>query len=115
MDIISNRKETIFRRDFEGKAFYSIGMSKKKQDGNYENGYSDVVFNKDVTLENKTQIMIKKAWLDFYTKDKKTHLFIRISDFDIVDDKKEQPKETKKDGWGNPKDIEIDEEELPFY
>ena len=112
MDIISNRKETIFRRDFEGKPFYSIGMAKKKQDGSYENGYADVVFNKDVVLENKAQIMIKKAWLDFYTKDKKTHLFIRVSEFEEV---KEQPKEKKDDGWGNPKDIVIDEDELPFY
>jgi len=123
MDIITDRKETIFRRDYEGKKFYSIGMSKKRQDGSYENGYASVQFNKDVELENKTQIMIKKGWLDFYNTEKEgkktTHLFIRVSEFEVVayiKDKEEQPKEEKKqDGWGSAKDIEIDPDELPFY
>jgi len=109
MDIISNRKETIYRRDFENKTFYSIGIAKKKQDGSYENGYADVVFNKDVVLENKAQIIIKKAWLDFYVKDKKTHLFIRVSEFEKVKEEKKQ------DGWDSAKNIEIDDDELPFY
>ena len=128
MDIISDKKQTIFRKDYENKKYYSIGLVKKKQDGNYENGYTQVVFNKDVELENKTQIMIKNAWLDFYnTKDDKgktiTHTFIRINDFEIVgyiqDKAKEEPKEEVTphniDKWESAKNIEIDDDNLPFY
>lgn len=119
MDIISDKKQTIFRKDFDNRVTYSIGLAKKKQDGNYENGYMNVVFNKDVELENKTQIMIKKAWLDFYTKDKVTHPFIRISDFEIIgylksnDEPKAEPQSIDK--WESAKEIEIDDDNLPFY
>jgi len=127
MDIISNKKEIIYRNEFDNRVSYATRLSYKKQDGEYENGYINVVFNKDVNLENKTLIMIKKAWLTFYnTKDENnkitTHPYIRISDFEIVgyvndkEGQKEQPKEEKKqDGWGSAKDIEIDPDELPFY
>ena len=119
MDIISDKKHTIYRKDFDNRISYSIGLAKKKQDGNYENGYMNVVFNKDVELENKTQIMIKKAWLDFYTKDKVTHPFIRISDFEIIGYLKSND-ETKQeqqsiDKWESAKEIEIDDDNLPFY
>ena len=126
MDVITDKKHTIFRKDFENKKTYSIGLSKKDKDGNYVNGYLSVVFNKDVELDNKTQIMIKKAWLDFFLKDKKTYPYIRISDFEIVGYIQEQPKEEpendnfkednfKEDKWESGKNIEIDPDDLPFY
>ena len=65
--------------------------------------------------------MIKKAWLDFYVKDKKTYPFIRISEFEIVGYVQEQPKEEpqndnfKEDKWESAKDIEISSDDLPFY
>ena len=85
MEITSNKEEMIFRKDYNGNIFYSIGMSKKKQDGKYENGYMNVSFKKGVTLDNKTKIKIKNAWLDFYIKDNKTVPFVFISDFDVVE------------------------------
>lgn len=124
MDVISDKRHTIYRKDFNERKSYSIGMAKKKQDGTFENGYMNVVFNKDVELENKTQIMIKKAWLDFYVKDKVTHPFIRISDFEIVGYIKEQPKEEQPkeevtpqniEKWESAKNIELSPDELPFY
>lgn len=117
MDVISDKKQTIFRKGLENRVIYSMGLSKKKQDGTYENGYMNVVFNKDVQLDNKTQIMIKKAWLDFFVKDKKTYPYIRISEFEIVGYIKEEPQNDnfKEDKWESAKDIEISSGDLPFY
>ena len=84
MEIISNREEMIFKTMYKDKAFYTIGVSKKKQDGSYENGYIPVRFTKDTQLENRTKIKIKNAWLDFYVKDKKTYPYIFINDFKEV-------------------------------
>lgn len=101
----------VFRRDNEYGAFYSIGMSKKLEDGNYENGYMDVRFKKDAELDNMTKINIKEAWLTFYLKDegefKTTKPYIFINDFEIVENDVDFSNyETS--------EIEIDDEDLPF-
>ena len=87
MEITNKYPVTIFKNQY-GK--YYVGLSKKNEEGKYENSYFQVVFNKDVHLENKTKIYIKNAWLDFYnyTFDGKkgTKVFIRISKFDTVDE-----------------------------
>ena len=124
MEIVSDRNETIYRKDFDGKPKYSIGLVKKDKSGNYENGYMSVYFKPDVTLRNKTKIMIKNAWLSFYLKDKKTYPYIYIDDFAITDEGEMQ--ETKGDEV-NPfqamktkvesdlgQQITIEESELPF-
>lgn len=108
MKVISDRIEMIFRNEKDGKVFYSVGMPTKKQDGTYENNYGNIKFRNDVSLENKTKIKIKEAWLGCY----KNNLYIFVNDFEKVE---EQPKEKKDDGWVSAKDIEIDEDELPFY
>lgn len=69
MNVISDKYEMIFRKDYQGRALYSLGISKKKQDGKYENGYISCQFPKNVDLPNKSMIKIKKAWLDFYNKE----------------------------------------------
>ena len=114
MNIISDKKEIVFRSEHDGKVYYSIGMSKKRQDGSYENGYMNVHFKKDVELQNKTKILIKQAWLDFYTKNKQTVPYVFINEFETVSEQ-EDKKEKKEDSWGSPKDIEIEPDELPFY
>lgn len=78
----------IFAKDYNDRTFYSVGLSKKKQDGEYENGYMDVVFKKGVSLANKTKIDVKKAWLTFYVKEKRTVPQIFISEFEVVGDYK---------------------------
>lgn len=96
----------IFRRDNEYGAFYTLGMSKKLEDGNYENGYIDVRFKKDVELENMTKINIKDAWLTFYLKNdgdyKITKPYIFINEFEIIDE------------TNNTENDEIDTDDLPF-
>ena len=124
MEIVSDRKETIYRKDFDGKPKYSIGLAKKDKNGNYENGFMSVYFKPDVTLKNKTKIMIKNAWLSFYLKDNKTYPYIFINDFAITDEGEMQ--ETKGDEV-NPfsemkvrvesdfgKQITIEDSALPF-
>ena len=102
----------VFRRDNEYGAFYSIGMSKKLEDGNYENGYMDVRFKKDIELDNMTKINIKESWLTFYLKDegefKTTKPYIFINDFEIVE-------ESSNNSFDDFTDNSvIDDEDLPF-
>lgn len=121
MQVTSDRDEMIFRKDYDNRASYSIGLSKKDQNGNYINGYITAAFKKDVELENKTKIKIKEAWLGFNVKDKKTYPHIFINDFDIVDQPKQQeqnPFEQFGDNIKTESDIgqfiEITDEDLPF-
>lgn len=111
MDIISNRDEMIFKNEKDGKISYQIGLSRKKEDGTYENGYMLARFRKDIELDNQTKIRIKDAWLDFFKIEKRTLPFMFINDFDIVNNDKVEEKSF--DNWGSAKDIEPDE--LPFY
>lgn len=124
MEIISERNETIYRKDFDGKPKYSIGLSKRLKNGEYENGYMTAYFKQDVTLRNKTKIAIKQAWLSFNLKDNKTYPYIFINDFTIVDEGEMQ--ETKGNEV-NPyqemsvkvesdfgQEIRIEDDELPF-
>ena len=84
----------IFRRDTDTRTFYSLGLSKKKQDGSYENGYIDCQFKKGIELENKTKIYIKDAWLSFYkNKDNLTMPYIFINNFETIEETIEESKE----------------------
>lgn len=122
MEIVSNKEEMIFRNDYNGKPIYSIGLSKKKKDGTYENGYMTVNFKEGTDIADKTKIKIKNAWLSFYLKDKKTIPTIFISDYEVVGVAK--PKEEYnpfKDFGDNLKtesnigeQIEITSDDLPF-
>lgn len=104
----------------DGKEFYSLGLSKKKQDGTYETGFITCRFKKDVKLENKTKILIKGGWLDFYLKDKITNPFIFINDFEIIQENK--PVEvnefsvmnTKTEYQNEDSDIKLDDKDLPW-
>lgn len=89
MEIVSNRKEKIFRKDFNGKPVYKIGLSKKNQDGSYTNGYMLCSFKKGTDISDKSFIMIKSAWLDFYLKEKETIPYIFINDYEVIEDNKE--------------------------
>lgn len=113
MEIISNRGEMIFKNEKDGKISYSIGLSKKKEDGTYENGYILARFRKDVELDDRTKIKIKSAWLDFFKIEKRTLPYIFINDFEKVENKEEVKEQKNVDNWGSAKDIEPDD--LPFY
>ena len=76
----------VFVNEHNGRRFYKIGISKKMQDGNYQNGYIDVQFKKDIIVENKTKINVKSAWLTFYmNKENITVPYIFINEFEQLD------------------------------
>ena len=56
MNIQTDKMQMVFRRDTDYGTNYTIGMSRKKQDGTYDNAYFPVQFKKNVELENKTNI-----------------------------------------------------------
>lgn len=119
MEIVSNKEEMIFRNDYNGRPIYSIGLSKKKKDGSYENGYMTVNFKEGTDITDKTKIKIKNAWLSFYLKDKQTVPTIFISDYEIVENVKSK-EDVFKDFGENIKtenkleEIKITDADLPF-
>lgn len=118
MQITSDKEEMIFRKDYNGKPSYSIGLSKKNKDGKFENGYMNVRFKKDVELENKSKLKIKDAWLGFNTKDDKTYPYIFINDYELIETKEENPFEQFGDSIKTESEIgqqiQISDEDLPF-
>lgn len=120
MNISNDKNVMIFKQDKK----YVVGLSDKNLSGEYERAYFPIRFNKDVELENKTLIKIKKAWLSFYNwknEDKKgTSFYIRCSDFDIVEEPKKETNPFEE--FGNSIDtessigeqIEITDDDLPF-
>lgn len=119
MNIESDKPKTIFKyKTKDGKEFYSLGLSKKKQDGTYENGFINCRFKKDTQLENKAKILIKEAWIDFYIKERITYPYIFINKFEILEEKKpedtiETPKSTSTYDNENS-DIALTDADLPF-
>ena len=117
MEIVSNKNEMIFRKDFDGGVRYSIGLSRKNQDGSYTRGYMTVSFRNGVELENKTQIRIKSAWLDFCKdKDNKTIPYIFVNEFEKVGEKDpfEEFGQTITTKSKIEEQLEITDADLPF-
>lgn len=107
----------VFRRDTEYGTFYSIGISKKNIDGNYENSYIDVRFKKGIEIENKTRINILNSFLSFYLKTdsdgyNNTKYYIVINEFEYSDNRdKETVVETDEE---QDEQLDIDIDELPW-
>ena len=114
MNITNEHEVTIYRNDGQYGTSYSIGLSKKKQDGSYENGFMPCRFKKDVEIENKTKLFIKDAWLSFNVKDKKTFPFVFINEYKLLDDAINPPKEEKDPYKEFADETEIKQEDLPF-
>lgn len=120
MHIQEDRTRMIFKYTNNDATFYKIGLSRKDKDNNYINGYMNCKFKKGVDLENKTQIKIKDAWLDFTIKDKITNVYLFINDFDIVEndkmvyEKKDVPQNIKTEYEELDKGIHLEESDLPF-
>ena len=122
MNIESKQPYTVFRNDYNQYTFYKLGVSKKDTTGKWINGYIKCKFKKDVALENKTRIYIKKAWLSFDLKEKETIPFIFVSEFETIDETIENSKKSTEIVQSKAEDpfkdfgeeIEIRDEDLPF-
>lgn len=87
MLVLDNYTKMIFRKDNEFGTFYQISLSKKDRNGQYINGYMNVRFKKGVNVPNKTKIVIKNAFIDFYLdKNNKTVPYIMILDYELVEE-----------------------------
>ena len=72
----------IWRNDKGQYPSYSYSISRKKQDGGYENCYKSVKFKKDVSVENGTDIIIDHAFESFDTgSDGRKYPYLMISEF----------------------------------
>lgn len=111
-------------KDDKGK--YSIAISKKVGEDSsttgYANKYFPVEFLKGVELENKTEIIIKHAymtWFDWNFEEKTgTKFLIKITAFEKVGETKqdEVTPQNINEKWEAAKNIEFNEpEDLPFY
>lgn len=122
MNIENKYPVMVFKREYEGRTFYSLGLSKKDRDGNYINGYMSCRFKNGVEVADKTKIYIKNAWLDFYLKDKATIPYIFINEFTTleatIESAKEEPKEEPAADpfkeFGEENQIELSDLDLPF-
>ena len=126
MNIQDDKQYTIYEKEINGAKFYRLQMSKKTQDGSYQNGYIDVKFAKCEPPKNRDRIYLKKAWISFYlSKDKHTIPYVVCTEYEtteqvIRDSKKDIVKQEVKED--NPDDLfkEFGEEhndelyELPF-
>ena len=90
MNIETEKEYRIFRNENDGKVYYSIGLSHKKQDNTWEYGTMSCRFPKDADIPNKTKIKIHSAWLDFWLKDKVSHPYVFINKYEIVIENKQQ-------------------------
>ena len=124
MNIQSDKPYMIFEKEYNGKKYYKIGLSRKLKNGEYENGYVDIQFKQDVEIQNKERIYLKNAF--YKSKDKATIPYIFVMDFERIEDTIEHSKETDiakqeaKDDFADfGKEVKLDEveitdEDLPF-
>ncbi len=118
MEIRSNKEEMIFRNERDGKVSYSIGLSKKKEDGTYEKGYMAIKFRKGTELKDKTKIKIQEAWIDFFKVEKKTIPYIFINKFELASDidAMKQVQEPKEKTYLEQQQMKyVVDDDLPFY
>ena len=125
MNIENKYPVMIFKREYEGKTYYSVSLSKKDRDGKYINGYMSCRFKNGVEVDNQTKIYIKNAWMDFYLKDKETKPYIFINEFqtveEVIDNNKKSNSEILKDVMQDKdpfaefgQEVQISQDDLPF-
>ena len=97
----------IFRKDKQTSngckfATYCMGISSKDKDGNWVNGFLDVVFKKGVEVNNKAKINIKNAFPTVSKYNDKTYIKWMILEFDVVDNGEvPQQAPTPSENWMN--------------
>ena len=95
MNITTQYPITIFKNNHNGMIYYQAGISKKLENGTYENSTILVQFKKGIELDDRQKIVIKKGFLSFWKKDKITNYKVVITDFEKVMEKKQEVKEEK--------------------
>ena len=117
MKIISdeNRPDMIFKHEGKnGKVSYSMGISKKQQDGSNLKSYIPVTFKKGVEVPNKSLIIIEDGWMSTFQNNNKDMVnYIFINKFRIASQGYSQPTGTSNyEDYKTP--IAVSDDELPF-
>lgn len=119
MNIKTTYPVMIFTRKNEDRISYTVGLSRKNEDGSYDRAYFPIKFKKGIELENKTRIIISDAFLTFdkWTDEEdksKTFVYIKCLDYQVADDN-ETSKDEKKGNYSiNADEIELSDEDFPF-
>lgn len=86
MNIQDDKQFTIYEKEINGVKYYRLQMSKKMQDGSYQNGYIDVKFAKCEPPKNRDRIYLKRAWISFYlSKDKHTIPYVVCMEYETAE------------------------------
>ena len=93
-------KSKIWRKEMNGKNYYSTTISNKDMNGNWVNTYIPVQLPKDRELNNGTDIEIVKGFLSIYGQDKKIKAVIQ--EYQIINENTPQ------------NDFISQDDELPF-
>lgn len=95
MNIQDDRPYKIYIKDYEGKRYYKVKISKKQQDGTYDNGYMDIRFKEDKGIKDKDIVYLRNAFLTYWKdKEKITHFYIQVMDYETMEQVIEHSKET---------------------
>ena len=107
MNIQDDKQYKIYEKELNGVKYYRLQLSKKMQDGSYQNGYIDVKFAKCEPPKDKEKIYLKNAFLSFYlSKDKHTIPYVVCMGYETVeqvirDSKKDIVKQEVKNDSGD--------------
>lgn len=93
-------KAKIWRKEMNGKNYYSTTISNKDMNGNWVNTYIPVQLPKDRELNNGTDIEIIKGFLSIYGQDKKIKAVVQ--EYQIINENTPQ------------NDFISQDDELPF-
>ena len=107
---ISFENKKVYRKDFDNGTRYSMQVSKKDMQGNYQNAFIELKFKKDVILENETFID-GKGWLSFYfDKNNKPVFYIFVNEYKILNNQNNYQVKTN----DIPDEMKITDADLPF-
>ena len=102
--------ETIIYKNDYG---YSTNISRKNQNGEYENMYISVQLPKGIEFENKTKINIIKGFMTYYTtKDGLPKIKIVVMEYELDEEYKTIQEERK--AIQNEQEYQLNNDMLPF-
>lgn len=125
--MINKNTYTVYRKDFNEKPSYSIGIFKRDDNEQFDSAFFPVKFKGMPDIKDKTKIKINNSFFSFYKyKDQndieKKTIFLMIMDFEILEE--EQSKEEKsnvvvQEQQADPfeefgKEVELEDDGLPF-
>ena len=80
----------VFRQEYNGGTHYKIPLIKTNANGEKTYGYKEVKFKKGISLDDRSIIVIRKAFEDFYVKNKNTITLLCILEFDLRPNKERE-------------------------